>query len=66
MAQRNQRTKFWIILALINIAAIIYPVGLYVQADSNETQLFAVIASSCVAFLLTIADMVGAIVVYME
>jgi len=66
MAQRNQRTKFWIILALINIAAIIYPVGLYVQADSNETQLFAVIAFSCVAFLLAIADMVSAIVVYME
>jgi len=66
MAQRNRRTKFWIILALINIAAIIYPVGLYVQADSNEAQLFAVIALSCVAFLLAIADMVSAIVVYME
>ncbi|MGA7462164.1 MAG: hypothetical protein WBW69_18175 [Candidatus Korobacteraceae bacterium] len=66
MAQRNQRTKFWIILALINIAAIIYPVGLYVQADSNETQLFAVIALFCIAFLLAIADTVSAIVVYME
>jgi len=66
MAQANHRTKFWVILALINIAAIIYPVGLYVQADSNETQLLAVIALSSVAFLLAIADMVSAIVVYME
>ena len=66
MAHRNQRTKFWIILALINIAAIIYPFGLYVQADSNETQLFAVIALSCIAFLLAIVDTVSAIVVYME
>jgi len=66
MAQRNPKTKFWMILALINIAAIIYPVGLYVQADSNETQLFAVIALSCIAFLLAIADTVSAIVVYME
>ncbi len=66
MAQTNQRTKFWTILALINVAAIIYPVGLYVQADSNEAQLFAVIALFCIAFLLAIADTVSAIVVYME
>ena len=66
MTQKTQKTKFWIILAIINIAAMIYPVSLYVQADSNDTQFFAAIVLLGIAFLLAIGDMMSAILVYMR
>jgi len=66
MTQKTQKTKFWVILAIINIAAMIYPVSLYVQADSNDTQFFAAIVLLGVAFLLAIGDMMSAILVYMR
>ena len=66
MSQKTQRTKFWTILAIINMAAMIYPFSLYVQAENNEAQIFAVIILFCIALLLAIADTVTALVVYME
>lgn len=66
MSQKTPRTKFWTILAFVNIAAMIYPFSLYVQADSNEAQIFAVITLLCIAFLLAIADKVSALVVYLQ
>jgi len=66
MTQKTQKTKFWLILAIINIAAMIYPVSLYVQADSNDTQFFAAIVLLGIAFLLAIGDMMSAILVYMR
>ncbi|MGA3128205.1 MAG: hypothetical protein ABSD13_16005 [Candidatus Korobacteraceae bacterium] len=65
MTRKTQKTKFWTILAIINIAAMIYPFSQYVQAESNDTQLFAVILLFCIAFLLAVADTVSAIVAYM-
>ena len=64
--QRTQKTRFWLILLIINIAAMIYPVNLYAQADSNETQVSSVLILFCVALLLAITDAVSALVVYME
>jgi hypothetical protein len=66
MTHKTRKTRFWVILAIINITAMIYPVSLYIQADSNDTQLFAAIALLGVAFLLVITDSVSAIVAYMQ
>jgi len=66
MTQKTQNTKFWVILAIINIAAMIYPVTLYVQADSSDTQFFAAVVLLGIAFLLAIGDAMSAIVVYMR
>ena len=66
MTHKTRKTKFWVILAIINITAMIYPVSLYVQADSNDAQLFAAIALLGVAFLLAITDTVSAMVAYMQ
>ena len=66
MTQKTQKTKFWVILAIINIAAMIYPVTLYVQADSSDTQFFAAVVLLGIAFLLAIGDAMSAIVVYMR
>ena len=65
MAHKSSRTRFWTILAIINIAAMIYPVGLYFQAESSDSQFVATVVMLCVAFVLAIMDTVSALVVYM-
>ena len=66
MTQKTPKTKFWLILAALNIAALLYPVGLYLQADSNDTQLSAIIVVVGIAFVLAVTDTVSALLVYME
>jgi hypothetical protein len=66
MTQKTPKTKFWLILAALNIAALLYPVGLYLQADSNDTQLTAIIVVVGIAFVLAVTDTVSALLVYME
>jgi hypothetical protein len=63
-AQKAPKTQFWMMLASVNMAAIAYPIDLYVRADSNETQLYAALLILGVAFFLAIADTVTAIVLY--
>jgi hypothetical protein len=65
MTRRNDKKKFWAILAVVNIAVMIYPVGLYVQADSND-KLFATIVLVGAAFLLALTDTVSTLVAYMQ
>lgn len=64
-AQKTPKTQFWLILALINVAALIYPIGMYVHADSNDAKLFAMLVVLAVGFVLAITDTVGALVAYM-
>jgi len=66
MTHRNDKTRFWTILAAANIATMIYPVGLYVQADSSDKQLFATIVLVGAAFLLALTDTVSVLVAYMQ
>ena len=66
MTQKTPKTRFWLVLATLNIAALLYPVGLYLQADSNDTQFSAIIAAVGIAFVLAITDTVSALLVYME
>ena len=65
MARKSSRMRFWTILAIVNFLAMVYPIGLYVQAESNESQFFASVVMLSVAFLLAVMDTVSALVVYM-
>jgi hypothetical protein len=64
MRQSGRKKRFWAILAMINVVAMIYPVNLYFQADNGEAQFFATIVLLGAAFLLAITDTVSAIVAY--
>jgi hypothetical protein len=66
MSQKSNKTRFWTILTTINIAAMIYPVTLYVQAENSEAQFSAAIVLLGAAFLLAITDTVSAIVAYLR
>jgi hypothetical protein len=66
MRQRSQKARFWTILAMINIVAMIYPVTLYFQAEGGDAQFFAAIVLLGAAFLLAITDTVSVIVAYLQ
>jgi hypothetical protein len=66
MRPGSSKTRFWAILTMINIVAMIYPVMLYFQADNGDAQFLAAIVLLGAAFLLAITDAVSAILVYLE
>ncbi len=66
MTRKTSRTRFWTTLAIINVAAMVYPLNLYVQAESNEARLVAAMIVLGVGFVLAITDTVSAIVTYMQ
>ena len=66
MTQRNPKTRFWAILTMINVVAMIYPVKLYFQADNSDAQLLAAIVLLGAAFLLAITNAVSAILAYLR
>jgi len=51
---------------MINLIAMIYPVGLFFQADSADAQFFATIVLLGAAFLLAITDTVSVVVAYSQ
>jgi hypothetical protein len=66
MRQRSRKGRFWAILAMINVVAMIYPVNLYFQADGGDAQFFATIVLLGAGFLLAITDTVSALVAYWQ
>ena len=65
MANSTPKTRFWTILAIINVVAIAYPLYLYLEADGND-KFFPAILLASVAFLLMITNAVSALVVPIE
>lgn len=64
MNRTNQRTKFWTILAIINIAAIAYPILLYTNAESGDNQISALLALVGTGLVLAVVDAVSALIAY--
>jgi hypothetical protein len=64
MMRKTQTTRFWLILMLINVAAMVYPLSMYVQADGADAQIFAGLIVVGVAFLVAITDGVTLIIAY--
>jgi hypothetical protein len=64
--QKRQKARFWTILTMINIVAMIYPATLYFQADNSDARFVATIVLLGAMFLLAITDTVSAIVAYLQ
>ena len=65
MANDIPKTRFWTVLAIINVVAMAYPLNLYLEAAANDNFFPAILLAS-VAFLLMITDAVSALVVHIE
>ena len=66
MKHNVSKTRFWLTLALVNVAVMVYPIGLYLQAESSYNQVVATLIMLGVAAVLVITDLVSAIVAYMR
>jgi hypothetical protein len=66
MKKQKGREDFWLTLGLINLAAVVYPMSCYLQADSMEDQILAVCVLSGVGLLLAIVDTVSIAVSYLQ
>ena len=56
---------FWFVLGILNVVAVLYPVGLLVHADSSEASLFGAGMLMGILFLLLIADTIGIVMAYL-
>jgi hypothetical protein len=66
MKKAKSRDGFWLVLGILNLLAIVYPISVYVQADSIEDQILAVFVLFGVALLLAIVDTVNIAVAYSQ
>ena len=64
MSRSNQETKFWTILVVVNIAAIIYPINLYTNNQGTDQQITAVLVLVGTGFVLAVVDAVSALIAY--
>ena len=66
MERRRSKTKFWTVLALANLLVMMYPVNVYVNAYTNDAQVFAAVVLVGVAVALAITDVVSAVLAYVS
>ena len=64
MSRTNERTKFWAILAIVNIAAIVYPISLDTNAESSDQQMMALLVLVGKGLVLAVVDGVSAVIAY--
>jgi hypothetical protein len=65
LPKKTSSLRFWTVLVLINVALMIYPVGLYAQAQASDV-LFPSIVMVGTAFVLAITDAVSAVLAFLS
>jgi hypothetical protein len=60
--KKNHNSRFWMILATINVLTVVYPVHLLAQAEDSDEKALAVFAIAGIAFLLMVVDAVSIVV----
>ncbi len=66
MRRETSKSRFWTILAVINLVAILYPLRLCVQAEDVGTQILAGAILIAVLLVLAVTDTVSAMFAYVE
>jgi len=64
MSRNKQRTKSWAIVAIVNIAAILYPMNRYSSAGTIEQQISGLLLLVGTALVLAVVDTVSALIAY--
>jgi hypothetical protein len=64
MAKKSPTNRFWSVLGALNVLAMVYPVILSRQADSEGAQLVATCVLAVVVFLLAIVDTISIVLAY--
>ena len=66
MKKQKSREDFWLVLALINLLAIVYPMSSYLRADGIEDQVLWVCILLGIGLVLAIIDTVSIVVSYSQ
>ena len=64
MTKKGPTGRFWSVLSTLNVLAMVYPVILSRQADSEGAQLVATCVLVVVVFLLAIIDSISILLAY--
>ncbi len=64
MQKKRSKTRFWLILATINIIAFAYPVALLLNSDDDGARLFAFLVLMGGFIFLAVADAVSIVFAY--
>jgi len=65
MQKTSRKPTFWTVLAMVNVVAMMYPVHMYVNADSNDQQIFALIMLLGIGFVLAVVDSLSVLGAYL-
>jgi len=64
MQKKSYKTRFWLILAIVNIVAFIYPIGLLLGSDDDATRLLAIVVLMGGFIFVAVADAVSIVFAY--
>ena len=64
MQKKSSKTRFWLILAVLNILAFLYPIGLLAMSEDDAARLFAVVLMMGGSIFLFVADAVSIVFAY--
>ena len=64
MERKRSKARFWTVVTLANLFAMMYPMDMYINANTNDARLFAAIVMAGVAFVMAITDAVSVVVAY--
>ena len=64
MQKKSSKTRFWLILAVLNILAFLYPIGLLAMSEDDAARLFAVVLMMGGSIFLFVADAVSSVFAY--
>ena len=59
MKRNKSSREFWMVLALVNVLALIYPINLLLRARSVDENLFATFVLIASVFLLVLGDAIS-------
>jgi hypothetical protein len=65
MKKKTPTNHFWAVLVTVNVLAFIYPITLFLRADTPDAQLLATVALVGVGFLLAIVDTICIVLSYL-
>jgi hypothetical protein len=60
--RNGTKNRFWLVLIMLNILAMVYPLSLMCGAGSTDAQLLGTFVLIIVVFLLVVVDMVSILI----
>ncbi len=64
METKGHKTRFWMVLATLNVVALGYSINLVLQANSDLARVGAAFLCIAIVFLLLIGDAIGVLIAY--